>query len=103
LNGGRLSYESGLAINPDWIWRLPYGFDWKDQWSSVHLMQKEAESICGFYRKRLPSHLEWVGAAFIGQRTTAPASFKKRALSIFWQLRTLPHHIVLVVDITIKV
>lgn len=76
-NGGGLSYETGFVKKPGWTWRAPYGVDAKEQEPAVHLTQKEAESICRFYGKRLPTNLEWVDAAFLEQRVATPAGFTK--------------------------
>lgn len=77
LNGGGLSYESGFVKKPGWSWKSPYGVVAKDQEPAVHLTQKEAELICRFYKKRLPTNAEWVDAAFLEQRAVTPAGFEK--------------------------
>ena len=76
-NGGGLSYESGFVKKPGWTWRAPYGVSAKESEPAVHLNQKEAESICRFYGKRLPTDSEWTSAAFTEQRSNPPAGFVK--------------------------
>ena len=73
--GGGLSYEAGFVQKPGWTWRTPYGVSAGDLEPAVHLNQKEAESICRYYGKRLPTDAEWVSAAFVEQRTNPPAGF----------------------------
>jgi formylglycine-generating enzyme required for sulfatase activity len=43
----------------------------------VHLNQKEAETICRYYGKRLPTDVEWTSAAFLEQRTNPPIGYVK--------------------------
>lgn len=83
LNGGGLSYESGFVKKPGWTWRSPYGVDAKDQEPAVHLTQNEAQSVCRFYGKRLPSNSEWVEAAFLEQRATTPPGFTRGERYLF--------------------
>lgn len=76
-NGGGLSYESGFVKKPGWTWRSPYGVLAGDQEPAVHLNQKEAESICRFFGKRLPTDAEWTSAAFLEQRSNPPSGFTR--------------------------
>ena len=76
-NGGGLSYEAGFVKKPGWTWKMPYGVAAKDQEPAVHLNQKEAETICRFYGKRLPTDAEWVSAAFLEQRANPPVGYLK--------------------------
>ena len=76
-NGGGLSYETGFVKKPGWTWKTPYGVAAKDQEPAVHLNQKEAEAICRFYGKRLPTDTEWVSAAFLEQRPNPTAGYLK--------------------------
>jgi formylglycine-generating enzyme required for sulfatase activity len=76
-NGGGLSYEGGFVKKPGWSWRAPYGVPAQDQEPAVHLNMKEAESICRFYNKRLPTDAEWTSAAFLEQRNNPPIGFVK--------------------------
>ena len=76
-NGGGLSYESGFVQKPGWTWKTPYGVPAKDSEPAVQLNQKEAESICRYYGKRLPSNDEWISAAFLEQRNNPPAGYVK--------------------------
>ena len=76
-NGGGLSYEGGFVIKPGWSWKMPYGVPAKDTEPAVHLNQKEADSICRFYGKRLPTDAEWTTAAFLEQRSNPPTGYIK--------------------------
>jgi len=76
-NGGGLSYEAGFVKKPGWTWRAPYGVAAKDLEPAVHLNQKEAESVCRYYGKRLPTNDEWISAAFLEQRATLPTGYVK--------------------------
>jgi len=75
--GGGLSYESGFVQKPGWTWKTPYGVPAGDLEPAVHLNQKEAESICRYYGKRLPTDAEWNSAAFLEQRANPPAGYVK--------------------------
>ena len=75
--GGGLSYEGGFVQKPGWIWKAPYGVPAKEAEPAVHLNQKEADSICRFYGKRLPTDAEWTNAAFLEQRTNPSAGYVK--------------------------
>ena len=76
-NGGGLSYEAGFVKKPGWTWKTPYGVTPKDSEPAVHLNQAEAQSVCRFYGKRLPTDAEWIEAAFVEQRANPPAGFVK--------------------------
>lgn len=76
-NGGGLSYESGFVKKPGWTWKTPYGVPAIDSEPAVHLNQVEAQAICRFYGKRLPTDAEWTAAAFVEQRANPPAGFVK--------------------------
>lgn len=76
-NGGGLSYEGGFVKKPGWIWKTPYGVPAKETEPAVHLNQKEADSICRFYGKRLPTDAEWTSAAFLEQRANPPTGYIK--------------------------
>ena len=76
-NGGGLSYEAGFVQKKGWTWKMPYGVPANDSEPAVHLNQKEAESICRYYGKRLPTDAEWTSAAFLEQRSTPPGGFVK--------------------------
>ena len=75
--GGGLNYESGFVQKPGWTWMTPYGVPAGDSEPAVHLNQKEAESICRYYGKRLPTDAEWTSAAFLEQRANPPAGYVK--------------------------
>ena len=75
--GGGLSYEAGFVQKPGWNWKTPYGVPASDLEPAVHLHQKEAETICRYYGKRLPSDAEWTSAAFLEQRANPPSGFVK--------------------------
>ena len=76
-NGGGLSYEAGFVKKPGWTWKTPYGVFAQDMEPAVHLNQKEAESICRYYGKRLPTNEEWISAAFLEQRAAPPTGYVK--------------------------
>ena len=75
--GGGLSYEAGFVQKPGWTWRTPYGVSAQDSEPAVHLNQREAESICRYYGKRLPTDAEWTSAAFLEQRIDPPSGYVK--------------------------
>ncbi|QWE01770.1 SUMF1/EgtB/PvdO family nonheme iron enzyme [Polynucleobacter sp. JS-JIR-II-b4] len=75
--GGGLSYESGFVQKPGWTWKAPYGVLAKNAEPAVHLNHKEAESICRYYGKRLPTDTEWTSAAFLEQRGNPPTGYIK--------------------------
>ena len=76
-NGGGLSYEGGFVKKPGWSWKTPYGVPASDAEPAVHLQQKEAETICRYYGKRLPTDAEWTSAAFLEQRSNPPSEYVK--------------------------
>ena len=76
-NGGGLSYEAGFVKKPGWTWKTPYGVPANDAEPAVHLNQKEAQSICSYYGKRLPTDTEWTSAAFLEQRANPPMGYVK--------------------------
>jgi hypothetical protein len=76
-NGGGLSYEYGFVKKLGWTWKTPYGVPAKDTEPAVHLNQPEAESICRYYGKRLPTNAEWISAAFLEQRVNPPTGYVK--------------------------
>ena len=75
--GGGLSYEGGFVQKPGWTWRTPYGVPANDAEPAVHLNQTEAESVCRYFGKRLPTESEWTSAAFLEQRSNPPAGYIK--------------------------
>ena len=75
--GGGTSYELGFVKKPGWTWRTPYGVAAADNEPAVHLNAFEAQSICEFFGKRLPTDKEWVEAAFVEQRKAPPAGFQR--------------------------
>ena len=76
-NGGGLSYEGGFVKKSGWTWKMPYGVPAKESEPAVHLNQKEADSICRFCGKRLPTDTEWTAAAFLEQRSNPPIGYTK--------------------------
>jgi sulfatase modifying factor 1 len=74
-NGGGTVYELGFVQKPGWNWKTPYGVKAQDREPAVHLNALEAEQICRFFGKRLPTDEEWVSAAFVEQRANPPAPF----------------------------
>lgn len=75
--GGGTSYELGFVKKPGWTWRTPYGVAAGDNEPAVHLNAFEAQAICEFFGKRLPTDKEWVEAAFVEQRKAPPAGFQR--------------------------
>ncbi len=73
--GGGTSYELGFVKKSGWTWRTPYGVVAGDNEPAVHLNAFEAQAICEFFGKRLPTNKEWVEAAFLEQRKAPPAGF----------------------------
>lgn len=71
-NGGGTVYELGFVKKPGWSWKTPYGVVASDREPAVHLNAVEAEQICRFFGKRLPTDEEWVAAAFLEQRPNPP-------------------------------
>jgi formylglycine-generating enzyme required for sulfatase activity len=49
----------------------------QDSEPAVHLTFDEAQSICRFFGKRLPTDQEWTQAAYLEQRDRPPAGFVK--------------------------
>jgi len=76
-NGGGLSYESGFVKKPGWNWKTPYGVSANEEEPAVHLNQNEAQTICRFFGKRLPTDHEWTSAAFLEQRLNPPVGYIK--------------------------
>lgn len=74
-NGGGLSYEAGFIKKTGWNWKTPFGVSANDQEPAVHLNQNEAEQICRFFGKRLPTDDEWTSAAFLEQRSNPPTGY----------------------------
>lgn len=75
--GGGYIYEMGWTKKPNWNWRQPFGIAGKDNEPAVHLTFDEAQSICKFFGKRLPTDAEWTAAAYLEQRDNPPAGFIK--------------------------
>jgi sulfatase modifying factor 1 len=73
--GGGFIYESGWVQKKGWSWRQPFGVPAQDDEPAVHLTFDEAQSICRFFGKRLPTDPEWVAAAYREQRAAPPAGF----------------------------
>ena len=74
-NGGGTVYELGFVQKHGWSWKTPYGVQAQDREPAVHLNATEAEQICRFFGKRLPTDEEWVSAAFVEQRANPPHHF----------------------------
>ncbi|NBP26688.1 MAG: formylglycine-generating enzyme family protein [Betaproteobacteria bacterium] len=75
--GGGYVYEAGWTKKSGWTWRTPFGVPALDREPAVHLTFDEAQSICKFFGKRLPTDREWVQAAYLEQRERLPAGFLK--------------------------
>ena len=70
-------YESGWTQKKGWNWRSPFGKLAHDLEPAVQLTFDEAQQICKFQGKRLPTDAEWVKAAYLEQRDNPPAGFVK--------------------------
>jgi formylglycine-generating enzyme required for sulfatase activity len=70
-------YESGWTPKKGWNWRSPFGKLAHDLEPAVQLTFDEAQQICKFQGKRLPTDAEWVKAAYLEQRDNPPAGFVK--------------------------
>jgi formylglycine-generating enzyme required for sulfatase activity len=75
--GGGYIYEAGWAVKKGWTWRAPFGIAAQDNEPAVHLTFDEAQKICQHEGKRLPRDTEWVNAAYVEQRSQAPAGFNQ--------------------------
>lgn len=75
-DGGGSVYEAGWTQKPGWTWRAPYGQAGSDAEPAVHLDFDEAQRICQFFGKRLPTDAEWTRAAYLEQRQPAPAGWE---------------------------
>ena len=75
--GGGYIFESGWTKKTNWNWRQPFGVPGQDSEPAVHLTFDEAQSICRFFGKRLPTDQEWTQAAYLEQRDRPPAGFVK--------------------------
>lgn len=75
--GGGFIYEAGWTQKKGWNWKSPFGKAAHDHEPAVHLTFDEAQQICKFQGKRLPTDAEWVKAAYLEQRDNPPAGFVK--------------------------
>lgn len=75
--GGGQIYEAGFVQKKGWTWRAPFGKEAQDVEPAVHITFDEAQQICRFKGKRLPTDAEWVKAAFLEQRDNPPPGFVK--------------------------
>ncbi|NBT83376.1 MAG: hypothetical protein EBT58_00710 [Betaproteobacteria bacterium] len=76
--GGGYIYESGWTKKSNWNWRQPFGVPGQDSEPAVHLTFDEAQSICRFFGKRLPTDQEWTQAYRVAATTL---ELHRRALS----------------------
>jgi len=74
---GGYIYEAGFVLKKGWTWRAPFGIPAQDNEPAVHLTFDEAQKICQHEGKRLPRDSEWVNAAYVEQRSQAPAGFNQ--------------------------
>ena len=72
---GGFIYEAGWTKKPGWTWQSPYGVPAADNEPAVHLTFSEAQAVCQFFNKRLPTDKEWVDAAYLEQRAAPPQGF----------------------------
>jgi formylglycine-generating enzyme len=75
--GGGFVYEFGWTKKSGWNWQAPFGVPGRDHEPAVHLTFDEAQSICRFFGKRLPTDKEWTDAAYLEQRDHPPSGFVK--------------------------
>ena len=75
-SGGYI-YEYGWTQKKGWNWKAPFGVPGQDNEPAVHLTFDEAQSICQFFGKRLPTDKEWTSAAYLEQRDHPPPGFVK--------------------------
>lgn len=75
--GGGYIYENGWTKKSNWNWRTPYGVPGKDNEPAVHLTFDEAQRICKFFGKRLPTDTEWTQAAYLENRAVPPKGFER--------------------------
>lgn len=75
--GGGYIYEMGWTKKSGWNWRQPFGVAGNDHEPAVHLTFDEAQGICKFFGKRLPTDVEWTAAAYLEQRDNPPTGFVK--------------------------
>lgn len=73
--GGGFIYEMGWSKKAGWNWRRPYGIPGADAEPAVHLTFDEAQSVCGFFGKRLPTDKEWTQAAYLEDRLVTPKGY----------------------------
>ncbi|MDP4829295.1 MAG: SUMF1/EgtB/PvdO family nonheme iron enzyme [Burkholderiaceae bacterium] len=74
---GGFIYEAGWTKKPGWTWQSPYGVPAADNEPAVHLTFSEAQAVCQFFNKRLPTDKEWVDAAYLEQRAAPPKGFMR--------------------------
>lgn len=75
--GGGSIYEMGWTQKQGWTWKTPFGVPAHDHEPAVHLTFDEAQAVCRFYGKRLPTDHEWTAAAYLEVRDAPPAGFQK--------------------------
>lgn len=75
--GGGYIYENGWAKKSNWNWRQPFGIPGADLEPAVHLTFDEAQSVCKFFGKRLPTDREWTQAAYLEDRIVTPKGFER--------------------------
>jgi formylglycine-generating enzyme required for sulfatase activity len=75
--GGGQIYEAGFVQKKGWTWRTPFGKPAQDLEPAVHITFDEAQQICRFKGRRLPTDTEWVKAAFVEQRDNPPPGYVK--------------------------
>lgn len=73
--GGGYIYESGWVKKQGWTWKAPYGAPAADDEPAVHITFDEAQAICQARGARLPTDEEWRAAAYLEQRSPAPAGW----------------------------
>lgn len=74
--GGGYEFLAGWERIAGTNWRQPNRVgETNPHWPAVHLTHAEAQGYCQWAGGRLPTHAEWLSAAFTEQRETPPPPF----------------------------
>ena len=76
--GGGFEFLAGWERIPGTSWREPNrAGETNPNWPAVHLTYAEAQAYCEWAGGRLPTHAEWLSAAFTEQRALPLAPFEQ--------------------------